>query len=101
MARLSPRTLRQAYRESPLLPILLRPCRDLSSARNELRWLRQHVEQRSNASQNGRFDGKDAYSRLRSLCLERGKGVPLQYILGTQPFGGLEIICKQNVLIPR
>ena len=31
----------------------------------------------------------------------RAGGEPLQYILGTQPFGDLEILCKKGVLIPR
>lgn len=31
----------------------------------------------------------------------RSKLVPLQYILGSQPFGKLSISCKQGVLIPR
>ena len=31
----------------------------------------------------------------------REKGEPLQYILGTQPFGELEILCRPGVLIPR
>lgn len=101
MARLNPRTLRQAYKESPLLPILLRSCRDLSTARNELRWLREDVSKRSSCSQTGIPNTNLDRSRLKDLCLERGKGVPLQYILGSQPFGSLDIICKRNVLIPR
>lgn len=27
--------------------------------------------------------------------------MPLQYILGNQPFGDLEILCRKGVLIPR
>ena len=98
MARLNPRMLRQAYKESPLLPILLRSCRDLSTARNELRWLREDVNQRG---QDGVANRNVHRNQLKELCLERGKGVPLQYILGTQPFGNLDIICKRDVLIPR
>lgn len=33
--------------------------------------------------------------------MQRGRGKPLQYILGNQPFGGLQILCKKGVLIPR
>lgn len=38
---------------------------------------------------------------MRSMCLARSKGVPLQYILGDQPFGDLQILCRSGVLIPR
>ncbi|CAI7629090.1 unnamed protein product [Penicillium glandicola] len=31
----------------------------------------------------------------------RSRGYPLQYILGDQPFGDLEILCRRGVLIPR
>jgi len=35
------------------------------------------------------------------MCLWRSRGFPLQYILGDQPFGDLEILCRRGVLIPR
>jgi methylase of polypeptide subunit release factors len=35
------------------------------------------------------------------MCQLRSRGYPLQYILGDQPFGDLEILCKKGVLIPR
>ncbi|KAF9892209.1 hypothetical protein FE257_002615 [Aspergillus nanangensis] len=38
---------------------------------------------------------------LRSMCRARSRGVPLQYIIGDQPFGDLQILCRRNVLIPR
>ena len=101
MVRLSPRTLRQAFKESPLLPILLRSCRDLSSARNELRWLHESVKERPACSKDGKVHRNSGGDWLRELCIERGKGVPLQYILGTQPFGDLDIKCRRDVLIPR
>jgi methylase of polypeptide subunit release factors len=40
-------------------------------------------------------------SRLRELCLARGRGVPLQYLLGTEYFGDLHLRCASGVLIPR
>ncbi|EXJ62322.1 hypothetical protein A1O7_02756 [Cladophialophora yegresii CBS 114405] len=43
MPRLSPALIRQATLENPLLTLLLQVCRDLPSARNELRWLREHA----------------------------------------------------------
>lgn len=35
------------------------------------------------------------------ICRKRGRGYPLQYLLGSQPFGNLDIICRKGVLIPR
>ncbi|OQU97280.1 Methyltransferase domain-containing protein [Cladophialophora immunda] len=43
MPRLPPALIRQATSQNPLLPLLLRVCRDLPSARNELRWLEEHA----------------------------------------------------------
>lgn len=45
MPRLSPTLIRQAASLNPLLPLLLRVCRDLTSARNELRWLQEHARE--------------------------------------------------------
>lgn len=36
-----------------------------------------------------------------AACESRSKHVPLQYILGNQPFGNLTLNCKPGVLIPR
>ena len=97
MPRLPPAFLRRAFHEHYLLPYLLRTCRDLPSARNELRWLREHVERpnQPNLTSNG------TRIHLKHLCIARGKGRPLQYILGSQPFGDLDIKCQPGVLIPR
>lgn len=89
MPRLAPSALRTTANLARLLPAV----RDLPSARNELRWLRDHV--RGSAPRGARA------SRLAALCRRRGAGVPLQYILGTQPFGKLEVACRPGVLIPR
>ncbi|CAK7224423.1 hypothetical protein SCUCBS95973_005513 [Sporothrix curviconia] len=35
------------------------------------------------------------------MCRRRGRGEPLQYVLGTQPFGSLDLLCRRGVLIPR
>ncbi|KAL6719680.1 hypothetical protein ACLMJK_001601 [Lecanora helva] len=103
MPRLENSLLRTARQLHPLLPTLLRPCRDLESARNELRWLREHAVALDVSSNDG--DSKSIRPRwqhiLREFCYERGRGKPLQYILGTQPFGGLEMLCRPKVLIPR
>ena len=97
MPRLTPSFLHRAYLENPLLPYLLRICRDLPSARNELRWLREHVESSGDPSRLG----VRVQRHLKRLCIDRGRGRPLQYILGNQPFGELDIKCRPGVLIPR
>ena len=91
MPRLPPHLLWTAHRISPLLPLVLRGCRTLPSAVNELRWLREHVQETSCLKN----------SRLLQLCQRRARGEPLQYILGSQPFGELDIKCRPGVLIPR
>lgn len=73
--------------------LLLPVCRDLQSAANELRWIREHVQDTDSPIPLG--------LRVWKLCEKRGKGIPLQYVLGTQPFGDLEIKCRPGVLIPR
>ncbi|KAF2183946.1 S-adenosyl-L-methionine-dependent methyltransferase [Zopfia rhizophila CBS 207.26] len=95
MPRLSNGLLRHAYTINPLLAPLLRSCRDLTSAQNELRWLREHVKL-TQTSLN-----KSHGSLLRRFVCERASGKPLQYILGTEYFGDLEIQCRPGVLIPR
>ena len=97
MPRLPNSLLRRASHDNPLLPLLLKTCRDFASAHNELRWLREHAltSARARPSQRAWRD------QLHQLCVERSRGKPLQYILGNQPFGDLDIICKPGVLIPR
>lgn len=60
---------------------------------NEYRWIKDHVE--STVAQPFRRN------RIAELCRKRGNGVPLQYVLGSQPFGPLDIRCQRGVLIPR
>ncbi|ATZ48076.1 Bcmtq1 [Botrytis cinerea B05.10] len=96
MPRLSHALLRRAYNISPLLPLVLRETRSLSSAINELRWLREHVDK----TMSHRVPSQK-WRTLLKLCQRRAIGEPLQYILGTQPFGELEIQCQPGVLIPR
>lgn len=50
---------------------------------------------------NGGVDAVRVQSRLREMVRRRARGVPLQYILGDQPFGELEMLCRRGVLIPR
>lgn len=106
MPRIPTSIIIQAHRQDPLLPILLQECRSLHCAQNELRWLREralyNARQRS-SGQRATSERKTSGWRswLRSMCRERAKGKPLQYILGDQPFGDLEILCRRGVLIPR
>ncbi|KAK4044810.1 S-adenosyl-L-methionine-dependent methyltransferase [Parachaetomium inaequale] len=94
MPRLPPSLFWRARREiSPLAAQLLPACRDLQSAANELRWIREHVQDTKSPI--------PAKLRVWMLVEKRAKGVPLQYVLGTQPFGHLEIKCRSGVLIPR
>ena len=157
MPRLPTSLLRKARAINPLLPPLLGPCRNLESARSELRWLGEFVDGivkarhtrggrlakngyprrqayrsagdrghtgRIGSRQSVKIEGvrkgagksKDAHTiasrrsgdeglakgeLLRQLVQRRAKGCPLQYILGTEYFGELEIECKPGVLIPR
>ncbi|KAI1772808.1 S-adenosyl-L-methionine-dependent methyltransferase [Hypoxylon cercidicola] len=98
MPRLPPSLLRRAHRISPHLAALLPVCRDLASARNELRWIREHV---GDLLSRTRAPRKSEHGLLTRLCHRRGAGVPLQYVLGSQPFGNLDIQCRPGVLIPR
>ena len=109
MPRLAPSLLHHARRKDPLLPILLRECRDRRSAENELRWLTEHAFSlqaplRARIEDLRRSDAASApgwRTTLRELVRRRARGEPLQYVLGTQPFGELEILCQRGVLIPR
>jgi HemK-like putative methylase len=109
MPRLAPFLLHHARRKHPLLPILLRECRDTRSAQNELRWLIEHAIALQLLPQNRKqrkvltniSSAPEWRTTLRKLVERRAKGEPLQYILGTQPFGDLDILCKRGVLIPR
>lgn len=97
MPRLSHRLMAAAAGENSLLPLLLRPCRDLPSARRELQWLTKYAK----TIALGQDKPKDWRPLLHKLCQDRGRGKPLQYILGTEYFGPLEITCRPGVLIPR
>ena len=100
MPRIPITILRKARAIDPFLPSLLAPCRDLTAAQNELRWLREHVETVGKARQaRGHALNKDAL--LRQLVKQRASGKPLQYLLGSEYFGDLEIQCRPGVLIPR
>ncbi|GBC04894.1 hypothetical protein RclHR1_05930004 [Rhizophagus clarus] len=78
---------------------------NLNQAKQELRWLTQHVLQKtrknsflSDEKNLNKFE-KNLLNELINERVEKSK--PLQYILGTQPFCDLEIITQSPVLIPR
>lgn len=99
MPRIPHSVLLQAYNISPLLPLILRSTRDLQSAQNELRWLVEYVQE--TVKVKSPLDFPEQRSALLKLCRRRERGEPLQYILGSQPFGELDIKCRPGVLIPR
>lgn len=100
MPRIPTSLLREARAINPFLPALLAPCRDLHAAQNELRWLRQHIKKNVEARRGPKIQ-QNANDVLAQLVKQRARGKPLQYILGTEFFGDLEIRCKPGVLIPR
>ena len=100
MPRIPTATLRRAYAIDKLLPRLLGPCRDLNAAQNELRWLREHVDDVA-AARRAKGKGISKSALLRDLVRQRAQGRPLQYVLGTEFFGDLELRCRPGVLIPR
>ncbi|KAF2015333.1 S-adenosyl-L-methionine-dependent methyltransferase [Aaosphaeria arxii CBS 175.79] len=95
MPRLPYSLLWKARAVDHLLPPLVKQCRDVHAAQNELRWLRAHADTLS------RPNSKAHDGLLRKMVEQRSTGMPLQYILGTEFFGDLEIKCRPGVLIPR
>ncbi|KAL1923055.1 uncharacterized protein VTP21DRAFT_9431 [Calcarisporiella thermophila] len=93
------RRFRSAVTVTEFLAHRLLPAVDgnLTQARTELRWLREHFNKTT----------KDQSSWCRSTQLKSWiedrviRHKPLQYILGTQPFGRLDILVHPPVLIPR
>src|SRR3954469_13074433 len=100
MPRLPNILLRNARRIDSLLQLVLRATRDIESARCELRWLREHAI-RKTGELGARGSGLTWRRHLEKLCYKRSRGAPLQYLLGSEYFGDLEIKCKPGVLIPR
>lgn len=98
MPRLHPRMLHHARKIDPLLPLVLQGIRELNSAKNELRWLKEFI---TSQPLSNHANSKDYDRRLRKVCVDRARGKPLQYIMGSEYFGDLEIACQPGVLIPR
>lgn len=85
MVRFSTLLFKQAVKDSKLLDLLLPACKTLESSRTELNWIQKELPK----------------EQWLDACTRRSKLVPLQYILGSQPFGDLDIKCREKVLIPR
>lgn len=91
--RISPKTVWKAFQKDPLLPLLLPECRTIENSITELKWIKENF--------NNNYTKKDRLNLIKKSCLKRQKHYPLQYILGDQPFGKLDILCRPGVLIPR
>lgn len=100
MPRISPRDILVARSAAnKALYALLPVCRDLQSARNEFKWMTEHAFNVSH-----QLKGEEAVHHsiiLSDYVHRRASGEPLQYILGSEYFGNLEIRCRPGVLIPR
>lgn len=107
MPRLSPRLVRRAQCIHHHLPVLLQECRDLSSATNELRWMKEALDEQYTkrlTTNNSRCQAgipRERETQLMRWVKRRARHEPLQYILGTTPFGELDLKCRPEVLIPR
>ncbi|KAF9529193.1 S-adenosyl-L-methionine-dependent methyltransferase [Crepidotus variabilis] len=75
---------------SSLLASLAKSLRSQSQAAREFKWMQQHISQH-----------KHSPDIIHEYVRRRTAGEPLQYILGTQPFGPLNLLARPPVLIPR
>ncbi|SCW02000.1 LAFE_0E11936g1_1 [Lachancea fermentati] len=86
MPRIGPRIMSEAQKIHRYLPLLLPECRSIAASLQELKWIKNEL---------------NSPRKIHQACRLRGLHYPLQYILGSQPFGELDVICKSGVLIPR
>ncbi|EDO16708.1 hypothetical protein Kpol_1003p13 [Vanderwaltozyma polyspora DSM 70294] len=94
MPRISTKTIHEAYKINPFLPLLLPECRTISQAKLELKWINQEFAKTAP-------DHYTLQKNIKKACIQRFHHIPLQYILKSQPFGSLNIKCQPCVLIPR
>ena len=76
----------------------------VSNAAREVSWLLEHalgLRSHQLASDAERILSREASDRVKSLVGRRAAREPLQYILGTQEFCGLEFQVTPQTLIPR
>ncbi len=77
---------------------------EVPEAQTDAEWLLAHVlgTTRTVLRMDAQRTLSDAeWERFTSLIAERAKRVPLAYLLGTQPFCGLELKVDRRVMIPR
>ena len=96
--------------DAPTLMNLLRRSTDylaqrgIENARREAEWLFVDRLSISRMDLYTRFDmllDPGEVDALRQVVIRRGRREPLAYILGTQPFCGLELAVDERVLVPR
>lgn len=85
MTRFSPFLKKTSLKHSKLLYFLVKSSKNISSSKSELNWIKQELPK----------------NKWLDAVIRRSKYEPLQYILKSQPFGSIDIICQKNVLIPR
>lgn len=76
----------------------------IENARREAEWMFAHVLQCQRLDLYLRFDmpmDSADVDALRGLVARRGKREPLAYLLGSQPFCGLDLQVSADVLVPR
>lgn len=73
----------------------------IENARNEARWLLEHVLGERCRPFDEREVGTRAARRYRAMITRRARRVPLQYLLKTVEFAGVEVAVSPAVLIPR
>ncbi len=76
----------------------------IPSPRLEVEWILAHVLSMPRLHLYLNFNKElagDELDRVRAMVMRRGKREPLQHILGTIPFCGIELAVDRNALIPR
>lgn len=75
-----------------------------TSTKREVQWLWESCQSRRLKVRQSKLAARvypNAISQFMRLYKWKCKGIPLQYLIGWQPFGSLKILCRPHVLIPR
>lgn len=91
------------YKPMDCLVAVKQKLKDLPNYKNQSMWLCCKVlnTDTANILLNNRSVSSEAYALLMEKCELLISGYPLQYILGTTQFMGLDFATRENVLIPR
>ena len=76
----------------------------ISNAKNEVVWILEHTLKRNGLmihTDPNQLVSIDDQKKTWSLLERRASGEPIQYLLGTQEFCGLDFVVSRDVLIPR